>query len=1458
MQTKTIEGFRLSPQQKQFWLLQQDSQVYQAYCAIQIQGNLNVEHLKEALERIVNRHEIFRTRFHRHPGIKLPIQVIETSGTLAWTHVKLNGLSPQDQSAHIQQRLQEKRDLNIPSQLEFIVSASLLTLSENHHILLVILPALCADSWTLKNLVKEISQTYKACLQGEDVSEAEPVQYLQFSEWQNEIIEDEDAATGQAYWREQNVQTITLPFEAESLNSIPFEPDVYRVKINPGVAAKIAALAHRSNVTPAEVLFACWYALLWQLTKQSEITVNTVYSGRSYEELHEVMGLLAKWLPVHCSFKNNLKFSELLSNLGEKLGEIDPWQDYFIGQESTDTDRDTNVPISFEFDDWSDQYYGGDVSFSIEQKSVCFERFKLKLRCVRKQESIIAEFHYDRQRFDPDVIQCFAEQFQTGVEQAVNNPEMVVSELNYISDRTRHHLLVELNDTQTHYPQTHCIHHLFEQQVERTPDNIALVWENQQLTYTELNRRTNQLAHYLQRQGVGAEVVVGIYAERSIHSIIAMLAILKAGGAYLPLDSALPPDPLAFRLQDAKVPILLTQKKLLKHQDTQVLTLVYLDADWQTIAQESDANPTNTVTPETLAYVLYTSGSTGEPKGVAIEHRQILNYLYAISEKLDVPAGVSFATVSTFGADLGNTAIFPALCTGGCLHILSQERASDPEALAEYVQHHPIDCLKIVPSHLATLLASSPSASILPRQCLILGGEAVTWELVAKIQEAAPNCRILNHYGPTETTVGVLTYPVQSQGNRYHAKTVPIGRAIANTQVYLLDEQLQPLPIGVPGELYIGGAGVARGYLNRPELTAQTFITVKHLGGQNVHSTRLYKTGDKARYLPDGTIEFLGRVDYQVKIRGFRIELGEIEGVLTQHPSVQQVVVWLSEDELGSQRLVAYVIPNPKQTPNISELRQFCLNQLPEYMVPSVFVLLKSLPLTPNGKIDRRALPAPEQTRPELEGVYVAPRTPVEKQLAEIWAQVLGIEKIGIHDNFFDLGGHSLLITQLLAQVRETFQVNLSLRSLFQQPTVANIAQKIAQIAKLGTQVEQDTINLNAEAVLDPTIRPNGIPYNPDTVPTAIFLTGATGFLGAFLLYELLQQTQANIYCLVRAETLESGKTKIQQRLESYLLWDQSFNSRIIPILGDLAQPLLGLTPAQFERLASKLDAIYHNGAVVNFTYPYSVLKAPNVLGTQEVLRLACQVKVKPVHVISTISVVYPNNPDVEVVREQDSLDYAKMPSSGYAQSKWVAEKLATIARERGLPVCIYRPGRISGHSKTGACNPGDHTYRMIKGCIQLGGIPNQDIQLNLSPVDYVSQAIVFLSRQKDSIGKAFHLVNPQPLPLKEMVSYIRSLGYSIELVAYEQWRKQLINSVDSPENALYPLMTIFAEETSNSQSQQSPVQQFDCQNTLTGLGGTSIVCPPVDAEVFKSYFSYLIQTGFLNPPLLQFHHYQN
>jgi len=526
--------------------------------------------------------------------------------------------------------------------------------------------------------------------------------------------------------------------------------------------------------------------------------------------------------------------------------------------------------------------------------------------------------------------------------------------------------------------------------------------------------------------------------ERSLDMLVGLLGILKAGGAYLPLDPIVPSDRLSYMVQDAGASVILTQQHLAQGFSEQAAPLICLDSDWDVIAQQPDENPLSQATPENLVYVIYTSGSTGKPKGVAVEHRQLLNYLHGILERLDLSEAASFATVSTFAADLGNTVIFPALCTGGCLHVISQERATSPEALVEYCDRHPIDCLKIVPSHLNALLTASHPEKILPRKYLIVGGEVLSWQVVEKIQQYQPSCQILNHYGPTETTVGVLTYPVHEL-MRDKSETVPLGRAIANTQVYILDHYLQPVPIGVAGELYIGGDSVARGYLNQPELTAEKFITTEHLGGQDAQSTRVYKTGDLARYLPDGNIEFLGRIDHQVKIHGFRIELGEIESVLSQHPAIQETIVLAREDEPGNNRLVAYVVPHQQPEFSVSDLRNCLKEKLPEYMVPSAFVQLKALPLTPNGKVDRQALPAPDTVRPELEGRFVAPRTPIEETIAKIWTQVLGLERISIYDNFFELGGDSILSIQIVARANQA-GLQLTPKQLFESPTVAGLA----------------------------------------------------------------------------------------------------------------------------------------------------------------------------------------------------------------------------------------------------------------------------------------------------------------------------------------------------------------------------------------------------------------------------------
>jgi len=1045
MQNSTLEGFRLSPQQKYLWTLQQrDSALpYRVQCAVLIEGNLNPQILHLALQKVVNRHEIFRTSFQCLPGMTIPLQVIAENHSVCLNRYDLIGITEEDKASKIEHFLSQV------SQQDSSLSTSLITLSVEQYVLLLSLSAMHADRYTLDNLVREISHCYAACLQEQELDD-EPLQYADIAEWQYELLNSEDAAIGKEYWQKIDfihLSKLNLPGERKNKQDIEFKPQSLKTQISQDLFRQIQQLAVNYKTTCSQLLLTCWQVLIGKLTGQTETIVGIASDGRQYEDLKPALGLLSKYLPLHCSLSAEVKFNQLLQQVQQLVQEAEQWQDYFHWEDFIELEQLNQsfpfLPVCFEFIAELDKYCEADLCFSISQQYTCTSWFKLKLSCTEKKDSLDIDLYYDSSLFDVAEIQRLSEYFITLLTSVVHHPEAAISDLEILSDRARNQILYDFNDTVADYPKNQCIHQLFETQTERTPDSTAVVFEHQSLTYRQLNKRANQLAHYLQKTGIKSEVVVGICLERSLKMIVAILGILKAGGAYLPLDPNMPSERLALMLQDAQVSVLLTDETLPTNflpKDT--IQVISLDTYGQQIAQESQDNCSSEVTTENLAYVIYTSGSTGTPKGVAVEHQQILNYFYGISPQLNLPAGSSFAMVSTFAADLGNTAIFPALCTGGCLHIISSAQASDPEALAAYFEQYPIDCLKIVPSHLAALLTSPKAAAILPRKRLVLGGEATCWELIDQIQQYHPECLVLNHYGPTEATVGVLTYEVDHSNLRDVSATVPLGRPIANTQIYLLDANLQPVPIGVTGELYIGGDSLARGYLNQPELTAEKFIA-----NPFIDNSRLYKTGDAARYLPDGNIEFLGRLDQQVKIRGFRIELGEIEAAIRQHPEIEQVVVIGRENVPGEQHIVAYIVPKVQAAPDVQE---YLLQKLPDYMIPSFFVYLKSLPLTANGKLDRQALPPPEKVRSQ--GYFVAPRNPIEATLAAIWAEVLKVEQVGINDNFFKLGGHSLLATQVISRLRQAFQIDLPLHCLFKAPTVADLADVIAE--KLSEQAD--------------------------------------------------------------------------------------------------------------------------------------------------------------------------------------------------------------------------------------------------------------------------------------------------------------------------------------------------------------------------------------------------------------------
>jgi amino acid adenylation domain-containing protein len=1069
-----IEGFRLSPQQKHLWHLQQtDSTTYRASCAVWIEGNLDIKILKLAIENVVNRHEILRTIYTYLPGMTIPVQAIADNG-IAWNqNYDLSSCSFSEQEDWIKSLLQELTQQPLDWAQGPLLQLSLVTRSPSEHALLVSLPALSADTATLSNLVQEISRSYAACVQGEKLDN-DPLQYADLAAWQNELLEGTDTEAGRDYWHKQDISALPasqLPFEKQSTDKLEFQPQAYTFEIAANLVEKIEAIAQQYYVSVSEFLLSCWQVLVGRITGQQNQVLGVKFDGRKYQELKTALGPFAKYLPLHFYLEPNCKFSKRLRETNQSIDELYKWQEYFSWEQLTGLPQNHPhfFPLCFEFEKQPKKCVAADVSFSVARQYACHDRFKVKLSCLHSDNALTAALYYDSNLFLEEDIKRLSRQFQTLLTSATEYPDTAISQLEILSQSDRQQQLIEFNQTQVDYSKDKCIHQLFEEQAARTPDNVALVFKDQKLTYAELNRRANQLAHYLQQLGTGPEVLVALCVERSLEMAVGVLGILKAGGAYVPLDPAYPKERLAFILQDAQPSLLLTQENL--ELPEHAVPVVCFNQNWSSTGQQAEENLEITAKAANLAYVIYTSGSTGVPKGVRVAHANLCHYVQAMRRALGVKAKDVYLHTASIAFSSSVRQLMVPLTEGATVKIATPEQKKDPLALFEGIKSHEVTIIDIVPSYwrnciyaLTHLAPESRKALLHNKLRLILSAsEALlsdiptSWTFGLKHQE-----RSINMFGQTETSGIVAVYPIPAEPDN-QAKVIPVGQPIANTQIYLLDRHLKPVPIGVPGEVYIGGLGLAQGYFNRPDLTAEKFIPDPF---GNEPGARLYETGDLGRYQPDGNIEFLGRSDYQVKIRGFRIELGEIEAVLSQHPKVREVTVLAREDESANKRLVAYTVPSSEFTTVkenaraarsydlVGDLGNFLRERLPDYMVPSTFVTLEALPLTPNGKVDRQALPVPEQARPELEKAFEAPRTPVEEVLAGIWMEILSVEQVGIHDNFFDLGGHSLLATQVVSQVRETFQIELRLRSLFETPTVSRLAECIETAMRTGQTLE--------------------------------------------------------------------------------------------------------------------------------------------------------------------------------------------------------------------------------------------------------------------------------------------------------------------------------------------------------------------------------------------------------------------
>ncbi|HEX7333145.1 MAG TPA: amino acid adenylation domain-containing protein [Pyrinomonadaceae bacterium] len=1026
MSQEVIQGFRLSPQQKYLWSLQQESCAYQAQLVVAIDGMLDKFALQAALQRIVARQEILRTSFEFLPGMKTPVQVVSEEAALDFRTVDIADIG------------------QAPAQF------CLVALEPERHLLVTTLSALCSDTRSLKNLFDEICQEYRAGEQA-TCAEDETVQYVQFSEWQHSLSEDEDGEAGREFWRAQAIaeaQHNILPLENSQGAAQSFAPLILPAAVEPDVYSSIISAAEKSDVSLEIYLLSCWKTLISRLSLQPDVRIHMRCEGRVYEEMEGAHGLYERWIPVQCHFEDDYRVREVVSRVESAADEARQWQEYYVSGEERDG------AIGFDFLLWPEAQQCGQARFSVSRQNVYTERFKLRLSCVLADGGLKFEFHYDPSVYPESTIELLSERFTSLLRNVTADPETKIAELEVIGANERQRLLVEWNSTAAAFDRDACLHQLFETQAARTPEATALIYEETQLSFSELNERSNQLAHYLRGIGVGPESRVGLCMERSTDMLVAVLAILKAGGAYVPLDATQPPARLAFMLQDTRVKVLLTQESMLPQLPPQDAQVVCLDRDRDRFAQESAENLRTEIAPENLAYIIYTSGSTGKPKGAMITHRSAVNLWQALRREIyaEIECSSSDALRVSLNAPLAFDSSFKQmvqLLSGHALCIVPEDVRRDGTEMLSYLTRHRVDALDCTPSQLRMLLDAGlgEHAGEVVRlvRLVLVGGEAIDGQLWERLGAQARKVTYYNVYGPTECTVDTTIQRVQS------GEGSTIGRPIANARVYILDEHLNLVPAGMTGELFIGGEGVARGYLHRAEMTAERFVPDVFSGEVGA---RLYRTGDIVKYRQDGRIEYVGRQDGQLKVRGSRIELGEIEAAVREHERVRECVVAAREDTPGDVRLVAYVVETNGEALTARELRTFFQERLPEYMIPAAFVALDALPLTRNGKVDRQALPAPEHAGNEQEAEYVAPRTATEELLAGIWSQLLGVERVSVDGNFFELGGHSLLATQAVSQMRRAFGVEIPLRSLFEAPTAAGLAARIetALAGETGTQ----------------------------------------------------------------------------------------------------------------------------------------------------------------------------------------------------------------------------------------------------------------------------------------------------------------------------------------------------------------------------------------------------------------------
>ncbi len=1432
----------LSPAQLRFWLRNQfdtESAVDNIGFAMRVsEEQLEVPALRAAFADIIARHEALRTRYPADADGPRQ-EVLDTDSVLG--DFAVEEIDPAAVDARVSDILGRGFDVaaEVPLRIGLLHNA-------DGYVLVFTVHHICADGSSLAPLAGDIATAYAARRAGAAPSwRPLDVQYADYALWQREVLGDR-ADPGSALSRQ-------LDYWTTELAGLPDELDLPADRPRPPVASlrgaaaqrsapaelhrELLALARANRATLFMVMRTALAVLLSRLSGTSDIAIGVPMTNRAEPALEHLVGMFVNTTVSRTTVDPRESFASLLARTRDRdlanFAHAEAPFEHIV--DAVDPVRSPGrhplYQVGFAFQNFAQASLElPGLSFSFVDVDATTAKTDLHIVVVDTvgvdggPGPIIVRFCYATDLFDESTVYRFLDGYLRVLHEIANDPASAVGDLDIVDPAERQRLRAwSAGPDITVTPEL--LHTAFERQADAAPDAVAVVSGADSVTYGQLRARVNRLARWLIDEGVGPETVVAVSMRRSIDQVVALYAIVAAGGCWVPIDPDHPAERIGYVLEAAAPRCVLTTVAdgVADAQPVDTLDLSRFGA-----GPVTDAERRAPLRGDHPAYVIFTSGSTGRPKGVVVTHDAIVNQLVWMREAYRVEPEDRYLQKTPATFDVSLWGYFLPLRAGATLVLAGPDEHRDPSALCRLIAEHRITLTDFVPSMLSVFAAHASADELASLRAIFVIGEALPPE-TASAFAAISAAGVHNLYGPTEAAVSITEHRVGSAD--LSATTVPIGVPEWNSRTFVLDGRLRPVPVGAVGELYLAGIQLARGYHGAAGLTAGRFVANPlDPGGE-----RMYRTGDLVRWNARGALDYLGRTDFQVKVRGHRIELGEIETALLADPSVGQAAVTVQPSDSGD-RLVGYVVAVPGGSVDPETLRRSVAGVLPSYMVPAAIVGMPTFPVNTSGKLDRKALPQPVFTARD----GAPPTTDLERDIAEVYAEVLAVSPIGVEDDFFALGGSSLLAFTLHQRLTARLGRDVPMSALLAHPTVGGLAGFLT-----GSSAPVGVAGAAADAVLDPDITVARCARPVTGAPREILLTGATGFLGAHLLRELLDTTDARVWCVVRAESAEAGSDRIRRALTRFRLWDRDSADRIVAVPGDIAAPRLGLSAADYERVAAMVEVIYHNGARVNHVDPYARLREVNVEATREILRLATTYRVKPVHHVSTIGATVGTAPVLADIEESVRLRADQLPDNGYAQSKWAAEELVREAGARGIPVAIYRPGTICGDPRSGVNSPDDSFWNMVRAAAVLGMAPEVgDATVSIVPVSYVARAIVAISRmeRRDTV---YHLVNRVRVPVGEVFDSLREHGLPVRTAELDTVRDALDRESRLRNDAGDDSLVRAALLTADYDVFAAQFEWAD-DNSRHALRDTRIECPEVDRAAIDAFVREFLVSGFL------------